>query len=107
MTKCATTMNDFEKAYANSYNHDAKALIAYTADGSLFADEDCTIPVSYEILIDLFLAGVVVKGLSGSNRYTRPLRAYCYGSSEAALELPGSVYLSVYDPETETWVSTS
>lgn len=106
MTKCATTINDFEKVYANSYNHDAKALIAYTADGKLFADEDCTIPVSYEVLIDLFLAGVVVKGLYGSNRYDRPTHATCYGASEASL-VCGDTYLSVYNPETETWVSTT
>lgn len=104
---CVTNISQIKKIYSTGDMHHVQAPVVYVGPDEpthLFADEICTVPVSYKLLNELLLAGVVV--CNNGEHYERATGSYIYGDSEAALSTKNNYYAG-YNHETGEWVSTS
>lgn len=102
---CVTNISQIEKIYSTGDMHHVQAPVVYAdTEKHLFADKELTKPVSYKLLNELLLAGVVV--CNNGEHYERATGSYIYGDSEAALSTKNNYYAG-YNHETGEWVSTS
>lgn len=98
----ATTMNDIEKIYCNTHNHDVKAPVVYgDNDDHLYADAEHTNPVDYRLLEELFDAGVVI--VEGMHRLRAIAVEYGDDGVLSLLTWPTTVDWKGYDTEIDDW----